>query len=84
MAIRIKDRQTEQRARELARLTGETIEEAVRQAIRERLTRKRMLMAKEALAEELLAIGRRCASLPALDDRSEDEILGLGDRRPPG
>lgn len=27
-------------------------------------------------AEELLAIGRRCAALPVLDHRSEEEILG--------
>ena len=33
-----------------------------------------------ALADELRAIGERCASLPVLDDRTADEILDYDER----
>jgi antitoxin VapB len=31
---------------------------------------------RRLLSEELREIGERCAALPTLDDRTEDEILG--------
>lgn len=80
MAISIKDPETDRLARELARLTGETITETVEKALRERLSRKQTYMGREAIAEELLAIGRRCASLPVRDSRSDDDILGYDKR----
>jgi antitoxin VapB len=80
MALSIKDPETDRLARELAKLTGESLTEAVENALRERLARKRTHMTQDLLAEELLAIGHRCASLPVRDDRSDDEILGYDQR----
>lgn len=78
MPLNIKDEAIHAKARELARLSGETITEAVGKAIDARLERLRREAREEpkALYERIMEIGRHCASLPILDDRSEDEILG--------
>ena len=47
----------------LARLTGETISDAVTAALRERLEREKRRRGADVLARELHAIGQRCASL---------------------
>ena len=76
MALSIKDPETETLARELARRTGESITEATRRALEERL--RRVVGARKAplLLEELAAIRKRVAALPVLDRRSPDDILG--------
>jgi antitoxin VapB len=78
MALSIRDPETDRLARELAKLTGVTMTEAIRTALQERLARERSRRRSNAeqLAAELMAIGRRCAALPVLDDRSDEEILG--------
>jgi len=76
MALNIKDPRTDTLARELAQTTGETITEAVTVAVKERLERLRAGRRPRRLADELDEIALRCASLPVLDERSEDEILG--------
>jgi len=76
MRLIIEDIATEKIARELAVLTGETVAEAIRVAAEERLQRLRRRRSGRGLAEEIMEIGRRCASLPDLDTRSAEEILG--------
>lgn len=76
MPLSIKHPEAERLARALAERTGETITEAVIVALRERLKREQGRRRAPALREELLEIGRRCASLPDLDTRSPQEILG--------
>ena len=77
MPLSIKAPETDRLARELAATTGETITDAVIVAMRERLEReKRKREDKTALLAEIRAIADYCASLPMLDTRSEDEILG--------
>jgi antitoxin VapB len=78
MALSLKDPETDRLAREVARLTGESLTEAVRKSLAERLQREKLRRGRPAggLAERLLEIGRHCAALPVLDDRSPDEILG--------
>jgi antitoxin VapB len=77
MALSIKSREADQLARELAALTGKPITEAVMAALQAQLEReKRKQLNKEQLIEDVMAIARHCASLPVLDDRSEDEIMG--------
>ncbi|HTR23116.1 MAG TPA: type II toxin-antitoxin system VapB family antitoxin [Terriglobales bacterium] len=53
-------KETEKLARELASLTGEPVEVAVTQAVRERLDRLRKAR-NEGLVEPILEISRRCA-----------------------
>jgi len=77
MALSLKDAETDRLARAVAALTGESLTEAVRKALAERLDRERLRRGGSAgLAERLLKIGRHCARLPDLDRRSADEILG--------
>jgi antitoxin VapB len=76
MPLNIKDPATEKSVRELAALTGETVTTAVHRAAEERLQRVRQGQPGRSLAAEILEIGRRCASLPDLDARTADEILG--------
>jgi antitoxin VapB len=77
LAISIKSPEADRLARQLAAATGETITVAITIAMRERLDLvERKRMNKTALLEEIRAISHHCASLPVLDSRSEDEILG--------
>jgi len=66
-------------ARALARETGETMTTAVTEALRLRLEQVRRKNKPEATAEELLAIGRRCAS--ALQGAPVDHRTLLYDER---
>ena len=61
MSLNIKNEETHRLASELAKLTGETMTEAVTKAVEERLERERKRQ-RRATAEEILAIGRRCAA----------------------
>jgi antitoxin VapB len=83
MPLNIKDPATEQSVRELAALTGESITAAVRKATEERLQRVRREQAGRRIADELLEIGKRCASLPDLDTRTAEEILGYDENGVP-
>jgi antitoxin VapB len=76
MALSIKDAETERLARMLAERTGETITVATRRALEERLRRVGSAAQKAALLEDLAASRRRWDSLPVLDSRRADEILG--------
>ncbi len=61
MSLNIKNDETCVLARDLARLTGETMTGAITVALRERLARERRRRNVDTRIEELLAIGRRCA-----------------------
>jgi len=79
MPLNIKDEVIHAKAKELARLSGKSITKAVGEAIEARLEQLRneaRRQADDGLAERLMAIGRHCASLPVLDERTPDEILG--------
>lgn len=76
MALNIRNPEAEQLAAELARQTGETKTEALVKALRDRLVRVRRERGRRRLADELEEIAEHCASLPVLDDRPADEILG--------
>lgn len=60
MAINIKSDETQRLAKELAKLTGESMTAAVTEAVRERLERVRGQHSR-GLAERLLEIGRDSA-----------------------
>jgi antitoxin VapB len=76
MTLSIKDPEADRLARALAQRTGETMTQAVVNALRERLTREeRKEQAVEGLVEEVMDIGRHCASLPLLDARHPDDII---------
>ncbi len=78
MAISIKDPETDRLARELAQATGESLTEAIRTALRERLERHRPRRDRD-LEASIRRIQERLARLPVQDSRSADEILGYDD-----
>ncbi len=76
MALNIRNAEAEQLAEALARLTGETKTRAVTVALRDRLNGLRRDRSGRSLAQELEEIADHCSSLPVLDSRDPDEILG--------
>jgi antitoxin VapB len=83
MALNIKDVETDQLARRLATLTGESLTVAIKIAVRERIEREERIRGK-ASVEELLATVKRIAEAPNRDDRIGEEILVYDERGPPG
>ena len=65
MSLKIKNDETCRLARELARLTGETVSGAITVALRERLARERRSRSVQARARKLRTIAERCAKLMA-------------------
>lgn len=77
MPLSIKAPEADRLARQLAATTGETITDAVIVAMRERLAREeRKRESKRLLLADVMAIAEHCASLPVLDTRTPDEIMG--------
>lgn len=60
MSLNIKNEETHSMARELARITGESLTGAVNEAVRERLDRVRRQ--GSGMAKQLLRIGADCAA----------------------
>ncbi|MBX2999078.1 MAG: type II toxin-antitoxin system VapB family antitoxin [Caldilineaceae bacterium] len=81
MTIQINNPEVEKLAQELINYTGESLQQAVTTALQERLDRERIRRkhARE-LAQQLLQIGRECAALPILDDRTPEVILGYNEQ----
>ncbi|MBN9054745.1 MAG: hypothetical protein BGO06_27300 [Shinella sp. 65-6] len=75
MPLNIKDNEAHSLARKLAEATGESLTQAVKISIQERLARVRHAHAPR-LADQLDCIALDCAGLPVLDPRTPDEILG--------
>ena len=71
--------EVEKLAREVSRLTGETLTEAMRKSLEERLKGLKKQRDDESLRRDLDEILARFDALPVLDTRSEDEILGYDD-----
>jgi len=76
MPLNIKDPEVYQLARQVADLTGETLTDAVRHALLERLKRKQQARPDPQWIEKLYEISDRCAARPVLDARSDDELVG--------
>jgi antitoxin VapB len=82
MAISIKDPETDRLARELAGATGESLTDAIRNALRDRLDREKR-RGRRGLGADVRRIQERLARLPVLDARSADEIVGYDDHGVP-
>jgi len=80
MAILIKDQEADQMIRMLAERTGESITDAVKQAVRERLERvpptEDEIAARKRKIDALIA---RAGAMPTVDDRTPDEIIGYNE-----
>ena len=80
MALNIKNRRTEKLARELSRLTGETMTAAVTEALQERVDRLQGAEA-DGLANRLLKIGKECAAHLRSPFRTADHAALLYDEK---
>ena len=76
MALSIKNSETERLARQVASETGESLTEAIQKALQERWERLKTRRRSHVLADQVEDLLRRVDTLPTLDSRSEDEILG--------
>lgn len=83
MALHIKNDEADQLARELSDLTGESLTEVVIRALRERLERVVGRRTTHGLHDEIARIQDRIKSLPRLDDRSDEAIIGYNDSGAP-
>lgn len=80
MGISLKNDKAEKLARQVAAEAGESLTDAIIHALEERLERLKGRRSVPDLTEALMTISRRCGSLPDLDDRSADEILGYDEK----
>lgn len=78
MTLSIKDPVADELARDVAKLKGLTLTEAVIESLRREKEYELRKKARhvENLVEIGMAIAHHCASLPVYDERSPDEILG--------
>ena len=81
MAFNVKNPETDRLLRELTTLTGESLTDAITIALSERLQREQRLRATvdDPHDTSIRAAVARLRSLPVLDDRSDDAILGYDD-----
>ena len=80
MGISIKNDKAEKLARQVAAEAGESLTEAIIRSLEERLERLKGRRSAPDLAATLMAISQRCSSLPDLDTRDADEILGYDEK----
>jgi antitoxin VapB len=82
MAITIRSAEAERLARELAAATGETLTQAVTNALRERLQRRCAIdrHCRQRRQAALQALRAAVAAAKVADTRSEDDILGYNER----
>ncbi|MBZ2179219.1 MAG: type II toxin-antitoxin system VapB family antitoxin [Acidobacteria bacterium] len=82
MAFHIRNSDAERLLRELQALTGETLTDAVRNALAERLEREKIKLAALQEPDSLFAsmrdIWARLSLVPNRDPRPDDDILGYG------
>jgi len=78
--ISIKNPDVEQLARAVAAEAGESLTEAVRHSLEERLERMRGSRRAPTTFESIMEISLRCRVLPDRDQRSPDELLGYDER----
>lgn len=76
MALSIKDSETEALARELAARTGESLTEATKQALKDRLRRLPDEAEQQRLLKYMEESRARWAAMPLLDTRTDEEIIG--------
>ncbi|MDD3181420.1 MAG: type II toxin-antitoxin system VapB family antitoxin [Alphaproteobacteria bacterium] len=83
--LSIKDQKTAELAHKVAKMRGQTITHTVFDALENMrvMEERRKARKVENLVEIGMEIARHCSSLPLLDTRSEDEILGYDEHGAP-
>jgi antitoxin VapB len=76
MVLSIKDPEADRLARQLARLTGASITESVKAALRDRLEHEQRRRGRQIDRARIDRIVSGIAALPVVDARSPDELIG--------
>ena len=76
MGLEFQNIEIDRLASELAEISGENVEQAIKAALVERIGRLRTPMADGGRSERIDAIIEQCARAPAGDSRTDDEIIG--------
>ena len=79
MVLSIKDPEADRLARQLARMTGKSITEAVKAALRNRLEHEQRRRGKHIDRARIAKIVADIGALPVVDERSPDELIGYDD-----
>jgi antitoxin VapB len=79
MPLFIKNKATEKLARQVSGETGESLTEAIQKSLEERWERLKQRRKEHILTGQIEDLLRRVDSLPNLDSRPENEILGYGE-----
>jgi antitoxin VapB len=79
MALSIRNPRAEELARKLSVMSGENITKVIINALENQLVRARGKKIYTGTVKEIMKISQRCSSLPDLDKRSPDEILGYNE-----
>ena len=79
MVLSIKDPEADRLARRLAQLTGESITESVKAALRDRVEREQRRRGKHIDRARIAEIVAGIVALPVVDGRSPDELIGYDD-----
>jgi antitoxin VapB len=82
--LSIKDSEAHALATELARRTGQTLTDAVKEALRDRLQRERNRGSETSrVVARVMEIAQRIAASPDLNPRSPEEIIGYDEHGVP-
>jgi antitoxin VapB len=76
MALSIRNPQAEKLAKEIIALDGGNVTQVIINALQDQLERLRRRTAHVDIEKEIMNISRRCSSIPDIDKRDPDEILG--------
>jgi antitoxin VapB len=80
MAVLIKDAEADRLIRQLADRTGESITEAVKKAVTERLEKVPLTAGEVARRKRRInALLAKLDAMPVVDDRTADEIIGYNE-----
>ena len=75
--LNIEDQEAFALAAELAKLSGQTMEQAVKEALKEKLAEAKSAEAsRNQVLARVMELAHEIASAPTLDSRSADEIIG--------
>lgn len=76
MVLSIKDPEADRLARQLAELTGESLTDAVKQALSDRIKQETRRRGDKLDRSRLDDIVQRLAALPTVDNRTPEELVG--------
>lgn len=79
MALSIRNPKAEKLAKQIVAITGGKITQEIIKALEDRLERLRGRNTNINTVDEILKISKRCSSLPDLDNRPPEEILGYNE-----